>query len=49
MSYRLRKHTLEKADHSTAGSSVVVISQFIDKPWIGDENHSLPLCVYTVV
>ena len=34
-----------KADQSTFGSGVLIISQFIDKLLIGSENHPLPLCV----
>ena len=37
-----QKQASEKADRSTFGSGVVIIMELS----IGDEKHSLPLCVY---
>ena len=39
--------SLRKADQSTFGSGVVIISLMIELS-IGDEKHSLPLCAYVV-
>ena len=41
------RNQLQKADQSTFGSSVVVISYLIDGAIDGDTKHSLSVCVYT--
>ena len=45
MSDRPQKQASKKADQSTFGSGVVVISLLMEL-LIGDEDHSLPLCAY---
>ena len=45
MSDRPQKQASERVDQSTFGSGVVIISLLM-KLSVGDENHSMPLCVY---
>ena len=42
---RPQKQASEKVDQSTFGSVVMIISLLM-KLSVGDENHSMPLCVY---
>ena len=46
MSDRPQKQASEKADQSTFGSSVVIISNLLIELLIGDEKCSLLLCAY---
>ena len=48
LSDKPQKQALAKADLSTFGSGTVIIISLLIKLLIGNENHSLPLCMYVV-